>query len=559
MKGRKSGTRTQFRRATQLAFLVLFFVLVFAARPEPGREPPLFLKGFFLLDPLLLAVTFVAAHAVPLILLVSLVVVAATLLFGRVFCGWFCPLGTLHAIVGWCADRLGSRKRRRDHWTPWHRAKYYVLILFLGAALVGGHWITIFDPLVLLYRTAAVSLLPAFQWAVETGSTTVYQADPHAGPLHLTALTEPVYQFFRNHVWGMPRQAFLGTGSILGFFLLILAANFWRRRFWCRYLCPLGALLGLIARRPWLRRAVDPDSCTRCDLCASDCHGAASEKPGEGWRASECFVCFNCAEACPQNGVRFKWRPFWRNDPPAEGPGISRRAALTALAGGIAAQAAFRATPQGRGNVYHPRLIRPPGARPEAEFLERCTACGMCMKVCPTGGLQPALGEAGLEGLWTPRLVPHLGYCAYDCNACGHACPTEAIRPLSLEEKHTVRIGLAAFDTTRCIPYAYGRDCMVCEEHCPVPDKAIYFQEVTITARDGSLRKVKQPHVDPNNCIGCGTCENVCVLKDAPGVRVFSSNESRHPDNQPILPEIGGETGGYSEPGEGSEEGSSPY
>jgi ferredoxin len=174
------------------------------------------------------------------------------------------------------------------------------------------------------------------------------------------------------------------------------------------------------------------------------------------------------------------------------------------------------------------------------------------MKVCPQGALQPCITEAGLEGLWTPRLVPRLGYCEYTCNLCGQACPTAAIQPLRLEEKQKTRIGLASFDTTRCIPYAYGRDCMVCEEHCPIPDKAIYFVETDVTHRDGSVRKIKQPRVDPEKCTGCGICENVCPFKDGPAIRVFSANESRHPENTPIL----ASGGAYSTPGSSS---ASPY
>jgi formate hydrogenlyase subunit 6/NADH:ubiquinone oxidoreductase subunit I len=207
------------------------------------------------------------------------------------------------------------------------------------------------------------------------------------------------------------------------------------------------------------------------------------------------------------------------------------------MVGGVAALGLLHISPQSRGRAFHPQLIRPPGSRPEHDFLARCTGCGLCMKVCPTGGLQPTLTEAGLEGLWTPHLVPQIGYCDYNCTLCSQVCPTQAIAHLELDEKHQTRIGLAAFDTTRCIPYAYSRDCMVCEEHCPIPDKAIYVVEVELTDRTGGKRIVKQPHVDPEKCIGCGVCENVCPYKDRPAIRVSSANESRHPENQPILPE----------------------
>ena len=206
---------------------------------------------------------------------------------------------------------------------------------------------------------------------------------------------------------------------------------------------------------------------------------------------------------------------------------LSRRAVFGATLGGVAGLCLLRITPQARGALPQENLIRPPGSLPEREFLERCTACGMCIKICPTHGLQPTLWEAGLEGLWTPQLVPRLGWCESECTACTHVCPTEAIAPLTVEQKKQVRIGLASFDVTRCIPYAFGRECIVCEEHCPVPDKAIYVVETEVVARNGQKTVVKQPRVDPSRCIGCGICENKCPLKDHPGIRVLSTNEGR--------------------------------
>ncbi|ASV73034.1 putative ferredoxin-type protein [Thermogutta terrifontis] len=539
---RRLPFRRWIRRVVQIAFLLAFVGLILATRPVPGETPSWWLKAYFLADPLILVMTVLAAHAVPLLALFSLVTVLLTLILGRVFCGWICPLGTVHALTGWALDKVQKPAKRRDTFSPWQKAKYYILGGALVMALVGGHWITIFDPLVLLYRTVTTSLLPAAQWGIETGANAVYQADPRIGGFKLTSVTEPAYQYLRNHVFVLPKQAFLGTGLILAFFIAIVAANAYRRRFWCRYVCPLGALLGLLAKRPLLRRKVTSESCNECGLCTTACHGASASGLGTGWKPSECFVCLNCSTTCPRDACEFTFQPvIWRKEPAVQPVGLTRRGVLWAAAGGLVGFAFLRATPQGRGSVYHPRLIRPPGSRPEPDFLARCTACGMCMKVCPTGGLQPAITEAGLEGLFTPHLVPIIGYCDYTCTACGHVCPTEAIRPLTEEEKHQIKIGLAAFDVTRCIPYVYGRNCVVCEEHCPIPEKAIYCVETEVELRDGKKRRIKLPKVDPEKCIGCGVCEYVCPLDDAPGIRVITTNETRHDRHQALLPEVEGE------------------
>jgi polyferredoxin len=555
MNGRRSiWPAARSRTVVQIAMLLLFGWLFVQTRLRADTDLNPLLKLFFWIDPLLLLATWLTAHAVPLVMLSSLGLVLATIVLGRVFCGWICPLGTIHAAVGWVVDRLWPNKKRRDHWSPWQRTKYYLLAGFLAMAVLGGHWVCVFDPLVLLYRSMTSTMLPGVQWAVDESSTAIYQADPGVGKARLTTVTEPVREFFHNRVYLSQRNwTFQGSWLILLLFVATLLANVYRRRFWCRYLCPLGALLGVFAWRPLLRRNVQADACNHCDLCAQDCHGAANaaaaaagDEVAAHWKRAECFVCMNCSTQCHRDGLSFALVKPWSKEPAAEGVDLSKRMLLASAAGGLATLWMMRTTPQAAALqlnnqedalTFNPLLIRPPGARAERDFLQRCLACGLCMKVCPTGGLQPTLAEAGLEGIWTPRLVPQLGYCSYDCNLCSQVCPTEALQPLTVEEKKKVRIGLAAFDVTRCLPYAYGRDCIVCEEHCPIPNKAIYTLEVEIQDRKGQKRTIKQPHVDPDLCIGCGICEHVCPYKDGPAVRVRSANESRHAErNQPILP-----------------------
>lgn len=531
-----SGPR--IRRTVQLAVLALFVGLLLCTRIRAGEGPPALVKLFFWIDPLILAATFLAARAVPLMCLLALATVAVTIVLGRVFCGWVCPLGTIHDIAARVAGMIrGRRPPRREVFSRWQRAKYYLLAAFAAMAALGGHWVTIFDPLVLLYRSVTVALLPGFQWAAEESSTVIYRADPGIGAARLTAVTEPAYRFLRDSIFAVQRQAFEGAWLVLLVFAAVVAMNAVRRRWWCRYVCPLGALLGVLSARPLLRRKADAGRCNECGACSLSCHGGAAEENPAAWKPAECMWCLNCTQTCRREGVEFAAaRPL--APPAAESRlDLSRRALVASAAGGIAGLWLLRSSPLARGNAYNPLLLRPPGALAERQFLQRCTACGMCMKVCPTGGLQPALTEAGLEGLWTPRLVPQTGHCEYNCTLCGQVCPTGAIAALGVDEKHKVRIGLAAFDVRRCIPYAYGRDCMVCEEHCPIPDKAIFFVDVQVHDHDGNIRTVKQPRIDAGRCIGCGICEHVCVFRDRPAVRVFSANESRHPDNQPILGE----------------------
>ena len=547
---RTRWTLVRARHFVQLAALLLFLALFLSVRARPDWTPGWAVTLFFHLDPLLQLVTGLATRAVPAAWGWAVLTVAVTVVLGRVFCGWFCPLGTLHALAGRFLNWAWPRKESAvDTGSPWQRAKYCVLAGALAMALIGGHWICVFDPLVLLTRSMATAVLPAAQWAVEEGATTVWQwerrdpKDPR-GPLpwyrRLSTVTEPGYAFLRDQVFGVPRQAFLGGWLIFAVFLLTLLLNRVRRRFWCRYLCPLGALLGLLAWKPWLRRRLAEGACTQCKVCNRGCSGAAASEPGKAWRPAECLGCMNCSAACPQGGVRFAFSLPGTPGPATVPVDLSRRALLGSAVGGVVGLSLLRISPQGRERVYAPDLLRPPGARPEPEFLKRCTSCGLCMKVCTTGGLQPTLTEAGLEGLWTPRLVPRIGACDYTCNLCGLVCPTQAIRPLPLEEKKKVRLGLAVVDTTRCLPYAFGTNCTVCEEHCPIPAKAIYAVEVEVTDRSGMKHRILQPHVDPAQCTGCGLCEQVCPFEDLPAIRVTSANESRHEGkNQPILPNEG--------------------
>ena len=137
------------------------------------------------------------------------------------------------------------------------------------------------------------------------------------------------------------------------------------------------------------------------------------------------------------------------------------------------------------------------------------------MKICPTNGLQPAIFESGLAGIWAPHLVPEIGYCEYNCNLCGQVCPTGAIPKLSLAQKKEQRLGTAMIDKFICLPLSQNKECIVCEEHCPVPTKAIKTYEEMIAGK-----RIRKPYVDISLCVGCGICQNKCPTRPERAIKV---------------------------------------
>jgi len=499
-------TARRVRRAVQVAALVLFVALLFAALQR--REAASWVDLFFRFDPLAAFGTMLAAREWMPRLAPALVTVVAAVVLGRVWCGWICPLGT---VLEW--SRFKTARRVAPHLPPRLRSTKYVLLGVIAVmAAFGSLTLMVLDPISLLTRTATTSLVPAFVYAVDSVERALVGWGLGGGPVDWleTALRGKVLPYYQPH--------FAQAVALFLLFLAVVLLNALADRFWCRYLCPLGALLGLLAKVQVLRPLVGA-GCTDCGACVRSCRleaitpaggRAATAAPHPAVVTSECTMCLDCFVACPEKeamtlGATPRPAPWQAYDP-------GRREFLTAAAAGIGA-VALLGTGVWRGTTSA-RLIRPPGAQDEAAFLSHCLRCSECMKVCPTSGLQPSLFEGGLEALWTPVLASRLGYCDYSCTACGHVCPSGAIPRLSLEEKRTQVLGLAVIDKDRCLPWAQDKPCIVCQEMCPVAPKAILLDERrVVTQAEGRQDYVQRPRVLTDRCIGCGICEYKCPLE----------------------------------------------
>lgn len=545
----------RWRRRSQLGFLALFVVLFAAAgrRHESWLGIPV--EFFLSLDLLVTIKTFIAAHRMATAVIVpGLVVLLLTLWGGRIFCGWICPLGT---VIDGCdrgfmrSGRL--RKRQQPESLPLlRRLKYLYLFLGLGALIFGVDLLGWGDPISLLTRSMTVAVLPPTAFLVNK--------------LLLAAQLGGQHWQVDFSGWQMQPVTFDHWLGVLGILLAVIGLSLVQERFWCRNVCPLGALLGLLSSFSTLRHRMAPqcNHCGKCELQSRmGAYSNTNAKHGSMPQHSlqECIACFRCTGICPEQAIVIS--PTWPVRPGNPAPSlmapepmdVGRRRMLGALGLGLVAGLSTRAGARQllmQDDAYRaaPEALRPPGALTELDFLSACTRCGECMRVCPSNGLQPALFETGLEGLWTPVLVPSMGPCIEHCTACGDVCPTTALQPFTVADKrHRLKLGLAEINRNTCLAWNRSQACLVCAEVCPysavvahnkagagsgaewrTPNPAAGEGLSGLSpARGGRLFL---PVVDLNLCTGCGICEFNCPVKPDNAIKVKAGGQRREIGNQ---------------------------
>lgn len=484
---------------TSLSIFTLLFI--WATYKLPDWLP---VDIFLRLDPLVSFTAILASREIIHRVLWSLLLIGATLMIGRFFCAYGCPMGaSIDFLDRFFFQKEKGRGKLKDE--KLRKLKFIALVLFFGAAVAGVALAYFLDPIALLTRFYTFFLYPL---VITLLNLFLDLLRPLFKALGLVRLSHFYY----------PQPFFYMSLITFLIFSAVIAFNYFAPRFWCRYLCPLGALLSLISPLGLLKRRVT-ERCNQCLQCQRACPmGAIPEDPRKT-RLPECIQCRSCQEVCPKDAVRF--RP--RTSTPLAFPGeegylptsLSRRELFFSSAGGLAVAFLTDRTPfTPLHGKYH--LVRPPGAIPEAQFLSTCIRCGECMKACPTNTLQPCFWQSGLAGLWTPRMELRLAGCEQSCHVCGKVCPTQAIRSLSLEEKNHAKVGTAVIYKEKCLVWAQDKLCLVCDEICPY--NAIVFR---------TIEGYRRPVVIASRCNGCGYCELKCPVQGDSAIVVVPSGQIR--------------------------------
>ena len=486
------------------------------------RKIRIILASVFFIGVTLLFLDFTgAAHAwlgwmakvqfLPAVLALNFGVVAVllvlTLLFGRVYCSVICPLGVMQDIISWIHGKTKKKNRFRFNYSPainWLR--YGVLALFIIALIAGLHsLVALVAPYSAYGRIASNLLAPVYQF----GNNFFAWIAERAGS----------YAFYSTEVWIRSGATFAVAAATFA----VVAVLAWKHgRTWCNTICPVGSVLGLFSRFSVFAPVIDTEKCRNCGLCGKQCKSSCINMKEHEIDYSRCVACMDCIETCKEGAIHYACRYGKKGSPsPAQGNvDKSKRAFLVSSAiatTAVAAKAQEMKVDGGLAEIERATKperqtrIVPAGSLSLKNFADHCTACQLCVSVCPNQVLRPS---TSLMTLMQPEMSYERGYCRPECTKCSDVCPAGAIRPISVEEKSSTQIGHAVVCLDNCVVNTDEVSCGNCARHCPAGAISM------VRKNPDDPKSLRIPVVNEERCIGCGACENLCPARPFTAIHV---------------------------------------
>jgi len=437
---------------------------------------------------------------------ILIVLIALTLLFGRIYCSTICPMGIWQDVIARISKSVGKKKKRYRYSPAKNILRWTVLGVTVIASVCGFSVVLgLLDP----YSAYGRIVVHIFKPVYMLGNN----------------LLESVFSRFDNYTFYQVDTSVLSLSSlliaILTFAAILILA--WKHgRTWCNTICPVGTVLGFISRYSIFKPVIDTSKCNGCGLCARNCKASCIDAKAHKIDYSRCVVCMNCLGKCKKGAIKYTRRiPEIEAEPEmittskaksvtTEQVDNARRSFLSASAI-FATTAALKAqekkvdgglaTIEDKKIPHRENPILPPGSLSARNFAQHCTACQLCVSVCPNQVLRPS---GNLLTLMQPEMSYERGYCRPECAKCAEVCPTDAIHLTSLADKSAIQIGHAVWIKENCVPLTDGVECGNCARHCPTG-------AIQMVVSDPDMAdSPKIPVVNAEKCIGCGACENLC-------------------------------------------------
>ena len=437
------------------------------------------------------------ANLFSLVSLGFIAIIILNLLFGRIYCSTICPFGILMDIITWFSGKTRKKKRKRFFLfaRPYNILRYTLLIITILFFLFGSVvMLTFLDPYGNFGRISSNLGRPVFYI--------------------FNNLLSQIMESFNNYsIHPATLEGYNIISVIFSFVILLIITylSFKHGRLFCNTICPVGTFLGFLSKYSLFQIHLDKNECTSCRLCERECKSQCINSKDIEVDFSRCVGCFNCLDTCKHNAIDYK---ISLKKSTFSQPDLGKRQfiskSLAYLIGFIGLssmknQQIQAPTPEKPTTIPENRTspVCIPGAGNIEVFNNYCIACHLCVSACPSQCIQPSFIDYGIHGMLQPKMDYHSGYCNFDCVDCTEVCPSGALLPLKVDDKHLCQVGIAILIIESCVVYTDKTDCGACSEHCPT--KAVkmvpYENDLVI------------PEVDDTICVGCGACEYACPTR----------------------------------------------